>query len=408
MRILAIQPYADGAGHYGKYTVRLCQEIGKLGHEVTLCANHLDPTLYLAAPPAFRLETLGSNYAFFPYELQKNRSLLWWLTGRIRNNIAVWRRALSLAEEERYDIVQVLSYEFVSMWLYLMVRRPRTLPPVVMEVASASFSPEKHYGGPFQRLWRRLQKVAITRLIETRVRAMALYSASHVVELRRQLGLQEGFPIGLVSDTQQVPDQPLSRSDARQAIRLPCYEGCVFLFFGTIRPDKGTDTLLRGVDLIKDLDFRLVIAGMPLGWNVERSRSLLADPRILTRFEYIPEEQIEAYFYASDALVLPYPAFYSGSSGPLYEACARGLPVIASDVSEMGNLVRERGLGLSVNPDSPEEIAFALKQFVLMDPRKRSEMAARALALVKERDRGSRARKYVELYAAVLNGAGQA
>lgn len=50
MMILAIQPYADGAGHYGKYAVRISQDISRQGHQVVLCINHIDLHRNLDAP----------------------------------------------------------------------------------------------------------------------------------------------------------------------------------------------------------------------------------------------------------------------------------------------------------------------------------------------------------------------
>lgn len=81
-------------------------------------------------------------------------------------------------------------------------------------------------------------------------------------------------------------------------------------------------------------------------WSIsDAARYILSDPRVVTRFEYISEDQIDAYFYASDMLVLPHRGFYAGSSGLLYEAEALGLPVIVSDVFETGHVARERNLG---------------------------------------------------------------
>lgn len=407
MRILALQPYGDGAGHFGKYTVRLCHEIGRLGHQVVLCANFINPAQYLDETPAFRLEQLGPKYAFFPFERKKTTSLLVWLLGRIWNNVAVLRRAIRLAEQERFDIVQLFSYELVSTWLSLTFRRsaPLPLPPIVIEIAAPNFSPAKHYGSRAERLWRRLQKLALKQMLGTHIQAICMNSASHVPELRRQLGLSEDFIVECVGDTREIPQTPLDKFEARRRIGLADYEGCVFLFFGTIRRDKGLEILLKAFEMLPaEAECRLVIAGMPLDWSMpDEAKCILSDPWIVTRFEYIPEDQIDAYFYASDALVLPYLGLYAGSSGPLYEACARGLPLIVSDVSEMGHITREKNLGLVVPPDDPQALAQAMRVFLRSTLEQRAAWSANGLNLVQVNSRSTIAQRFIQLHERVLS-----
>jgi glycosyltransferase involved in cell wall biosynthesis len=275
---------------------------------------------------------------------------------------------------------------------------------VVIEIAAANFSPEKYYGGRTERFWRRLQKLALKRMLGTYIQAICMNSASHVPELRRQLGLPEDFIVECVGDTREIPQTPLDKSEARRRIGLAGYTGSVFLFFGTIRRDKGLDNLIRAFGMLPaELECRLVIAGMPLDWSPsEKARRILSDPRVVTRFEYIPEQEIDAYFYASDALVLPYAGFYAGSSGPLYEAGARGLPVIVSDVSEMGRIARERNLGIVVPSENPGALAEALKQFPYLDQEQKAQFSANALALVYEYDRSTVATRFVSVYQKLL------
>lgn len=403
MKILAIQPYADGAGHYGKYTVRLCHEIGKLGHEVVLCANLVNPAEYIRETPAFRLEQLGMKYAFFELEQERSRSLFGWLGGRVRNNVAVLRRAVHLAEREQFDVLQLFSYELVSTWLFLTLRRSATLPPIVIEIGAPNFSPEKYYGSWAEHLWRRFQKLALKQMLGRYIQAIVMNSASHILELRKQLGLQDDFIVELVSDTREIPQKPLEKSEARKKIGLGDYNGCVFLFFGTIRRDKGLDNLLRAFTMLQQEECRLVIAGMPLDGEISQdTREILSSSRVMARLEYVPEDQIDAFFYASDALVLPYCGFYAGSSGPLYEAGARALPVIVSDVSEMSLITRESDLGMVVPPDDTDSLANALKRFIGLNHSQKELWAANALALVRNNDRAAIARRFVGIYQRLL------
>ena len=403
MKILALQPYGDGAGHYGKYTVRLCQEIGKLGHEIVLCTNLVNPAEYIGETPAFRVEQLGLKYAFFELDQKKTSSRFGWLLGRVRNNVAVLRRAIHLTARERFDVVQLFSYELVSTSLYLAFHTPSTIPPMVIEIAAPNFSPEKYYGSWAEHLWRRLQKLALTQMLGRYIHAVVMNSGSHISELRKQLGLKDDFIVELVSDTREIP-QSIEKCEARKRIGLGDYNGCVFLFFGTIRRDKGLDNLLKAFMMLQQEECRLVIAGMPLDWTMsEETKRILSCSRITARLDYVPEAEIDAFFFASDALVLPYCGFYAGSSGPLYEAGARGLPVIVSDVSEMGAITRERDLGIVIPPDDPEALADAMKQFIGLNQSKKTRWASNALSMTRENDRSTIAKRFVSIYDEMLS-----
>ena len=69
MKILFIQPTADKRGHYGIYTINLCQELSKLGNEVYLFTNKVYPEKFLTAEPLFKIiEYKKGKYAFEKFD----------------------------------------------------------------------------------------------------------------------------------------------------------------------------------------------------------------------------------------------------------------------------------------------------------------------------------------------------
>lgn len=90
--------------------------------------------------------------------------------------------------------------------------------------------------------------------------------------------------------------------------------------------------------------------------------------------------------------------------GPIsiLEAMAAGLPVVASDVGGVGDLVADGATGLLVPPADPDALAAALDR-VLADPELRRRLGAAGRERARERfDLGALRRAHLELYAREL------
>jgi glycosyltransferase involved in cell wall biosynthesis len=188
-----------------------------------------------------------------------------------------------------------------------------------------------------------------------------------------------------------VPDpvEPMSEITqriARKHFGLP-QKKPIILFFGGLRWDKGWDILLKTLPLIKD-ELYILIAGKPYN-NIENDiikyKQLLRNPEhLILHLKYIPEKDITAYFSAVDAIVLPYRCIFKGTSGVLQRAAAAGKPVIASDVGEIGPVIRENNLGILVKPESPESLAKGILEFLTKPLEWRNEVKIRAIRYTKK------------------------
>lgn len=185
---------------------------------------------------------------------------------------------------------------------------------------------------------------------------------------------------------QVVPDPAndpptISRSESRAALDLPSQMPLI-LFFGDARADKGPDVLLEALPNLKG-DWAVIIAGSSgiVGEEqVDACRRRLADPeRLITRFGYVPEADVDQYFRAADVVVLPYRTSFKGTSGVLLRAAASGRPIIASDVGDVGPTVREAGLGMVIPAEAPEHLTSALQHFLDRRDQVQLEVAPRAL-----------------------------
>jgi len=132
-----------------------------------------------------------------------------------------------------------------------------------------------------------------------------------------------------------------------------------------------------------------VIAGPSHDWTepalLEQISRLGIVDKVLVNVRYIPEAEVQTYFAAADALVLPYSGNnYRGNYGPMFLGCGHARPLIVSDVGEMGCLVRRWNLGYAVVPDDVAALRRGLQRFIQLPPEVRGKMSANSQKLGEE------------------------
>jgi glycosyltransferase involved in cell wall biosynthesis len=152
----------------------------------------------------------------------------------------------------------------------------------------------------------------------------------------------------------------------------------VALFFGYIREYKGLDVLLEAwpAVVMTHPAARLVVAGDPVQLPQERRLELEARATrvgAVCRLEYIPFAEVASYFQAADALVMPYRQI--SQSGVLFLGLALGLPVVATTVGALPEVLEDGESALLVPAESPAALSEALAR-VLGDAPLRARLAA--------------------------------
>jgi glycosyltransferase involved in cell wall biosynthesis len=189
-------------------------------------------------------------------------------------------------------------------------------------------------------------------------------------ELARDFGVHPQkvtvIPFG-INDT--VPVTELTSREARDLLSLS-KDDIVLLFFGYIAPYKGLEILIDALSRIAPgvRNVKLIIAGAVKNsetyWHGIESRITRYDlhERIIRRINYIPDEEIEVFFKAADAVILPYKFIYQ--SGPLLLAYSFGLPVIANNVGSFREDIVEGVTGFVSAGNDAEGLADAILKFV--------------------------------------------
>jgi glycosyltransferase involved in cell wall biosynthesis len=134
------------------------------------------------------------------------------------------------------------------------------------------------------------------------------------------------------------------------------------LFFGTVRPYKGLDVLLRAMVSVPEV--KLVVAG-DIWSGVSGLRDQIAElgllDRVMLRPSYVAGSEIAGLFRDVDALVLPYRA--GTASQNVLLAHAMGVPVIATRAGTLGAQVNDGVDGVLAEPDDVDDLTAALKRF---------------------------------------------
>jgi glycosyltransferase involved in cell wall biosynthesis len=149
------------------------------------------------------------------------------------------------------------------------------------------------------------------------------------------------------------------------------------LAVATVTPRKAYDVLIDGLVRIADLDWRCTIAGSldRAPETVATVRRQIEDHGLTGRIALIGEIADPAPLYeAADIFVLP--SRYEGYGMAIAEALAHGVPVIATRVGAIPEVVPD-GAGILVPVDDPAALADALRKLI-EDPSVRRQHADNA------------------------------
>jgi len=153
----------------------------------------------------------------------------------------------------------------------------------------------------------------------------------------------------------------VSQSTARDRLDLP-REVPVVTFFGMIRPYKNVPELIETFKRVGG-DARLLVVGNP--WNDNVAHRVRAagtnDNRVHTVLEFVPEDEIQVYMRATDAVVLPFDSVLTSGSAVL--AMTFGRAVVAPLLGCLPELIGSSG-GYLYDPTEPEGLSTALREAI--------------------------------------------
>lgn len=152
----------------------------------------------------------------------------------------------------------------------------------------------------------------------------------------------------------------------------------LLFYVGRITPEKGVQVLVRAMPRLRaeHPNIRLLMAGKnshqlwPLAYElgVENAVDFLG---------FISDQERDCIYQIADAAI--FPSLYEPFGIVALEAMALNCNVIASDVGGLSEVVKHQENGLTILPDDPMSVVWAVNQ-LLCDPEAAAQRRQRALA----------------------------
>src|SRR5262245_20609752 len=302
------------------------------------------------------------------------------LPGPFRRALAAARIA-RLAKRERPDAVHAHDAAMLAPGWYASRRARARLVYDSHELAT---------GVPYRssRLWALLVS-AVERATVSRCDEVITVSEGIARELQRRYRL-DSLPTVVRNVPDLSPPDP-GAPDLRASLGIDAAP--LVLHHGAVAADRGCETLLGALQRLPSVHLLLLGAeGAYADGLRDLARRLGIEGRVHFR-PPVPLEELLSHSAQADVgvtllepvcenhrLALPNKAF---------EYVAAGIPVVASDLPELGALVREYGIGWTVDPTDPESVAAGITRALETgsDPALRRRLAAAAEVLSWRRER---------------------
>jgi glycosyltransferase involved in cell wall biosynthesis len=292
-------------------------------------------------------------------------------------------RALSFMVARRPEVLVLQWWTATVLHTYLILAMTGRLlgARVVLEMhemqdtGEGRFALVRWYGRSGLRLLLRLCHGCVVHSTADQERLMAGYD---IGELR--VAVAPHGPFDQYSPSIEWPFNEIATAAVTKAPR----PGVVnLLFFGTIRPYKGLEDLLKvfnGLDPEEVSGLWLTVVGETWEGCTEPANLIATSPhrdRITFVNDYVPDEVVSAAFGHADVVVLPYRR--SSSSGPLHVAMNWGLPIVVTRVGGLPEAAAGYDGAIFVSPGDVHALKSAIRQAVQMvglrfaDPRSWTE-----------------------------------
>lgn len=220
------------------------------------------------------------------------------------------------------------------------------------------------------------------------------------VALSRQVQRTVTEYYGLPEERAPVAFNGIDLSRCRRKESYALADGPVILHIGRFNEQKNHRGLLSAFALLRREipDARLRLLGE--GELMEKTRALASELGLGECVEFLgAQENVYPFLREADIFVLP--SLYEGLPMTLIEAMGTGLPIAASPVGGVPDLIRDGVSGLLLPPE-PRQTAAGWAR-LLRDQALREKLGRNALKSSEQYSAGAMAERYLEIYGMEIN-----
>ena len=380
MRVMQMtQRFPPAIGGVEEHVYHLALGLSRGGHQVEVLTTDL-----LRSTPFARMESNSESYPF-----PVIRSRVWKLFEAPHGLGIIAPSMVRQTVKSRADIVHAHAYGYFPTFAATLGS--------ALDGCALVITPHSDAGRPSwsKSLFDRVVP-PLTLKKASRVIAVTRHEAAHLAVLGVDADKVDVIPNGV--DVEEFAQMPRVRGGG---------DSIVGLFVGRIDPDqKGLHTLLRAVALLST-SFGLQIRLVGEDWGgTEPLRSLAHRLGVSDRVAFVGKlsraELLQEYAQAQFFVL---PSIFEPFGIVLLEAMAAGLPVIASRVGGIPEIVEDGRTGLLVEPGNPGALAEALRH-LCRDEVLRTSMGRSARERVTRYDWELIVPRILSVYAEALEGRG--
>lgn len=349
-------------GHHTPYVVYLSRYFTEQGHDVTFITDDEHPRLD-ELPDS---ENLHVRRAPFPNAEKDPESSLVASIHEQWIRVRQLRRVCRIANAAEVDVLHLLYFDRTQVPLWVaskLVRDP--LPTIVTTLHRDAFTETENTS----RAMRLTQAATILSLDSCLASGRIQYLTVHAESIRERIIGSVGAATAenTVAIPAPTPDisVEVTQEEAREYLNLPP-KIPILLFFGELRYEKGPDILAKSLQNLGQ-PAMVLFAGSESDFtqrDINRWKKQIDDPIVVNdHVKFIPEEDVDYYFIAASALVLPYRR-NKGISGPLRRACMSETPIVGNAKSDIGQIIERHGLGVTFKSESSVKLAEAIESIL--------------------------------------------
>jgi D-inositol-3-phosphate glycosyltransferase len=332
-------------GGMSVYIVELARELGKEGHLVDAYTRVHDPN-----DP--QIVNLGVNARLIHIEAGEFEQIHKLAVYSYLPDFACNLEAFRKSNELQYDLV--FSHYWLSAWVGEYLQRWWNVPHITMfhTLGAVKNAIGVGKGEPELRI-----------KTEGELARSCHYVIAPTEREREELVRQYGtspertgvVPCGVNTELFRPVDREVARQEAGFG------NGNNILFVGRIDPLKGIESLLRAVPYLRNRqNTKLTLVGGGEGnqRETERLKALsreLGIEDLVTFVSAVKQDRMPYYYSASDVCVIP--SYYESFGLVALESLACGTPLVATDVGDMSNIIRQGETGYIVADNEPHRLA---------------------------------------------------